>query len=116
MESFSDSDASSESDYESGQGSIPGSDCNEDELHGNFEPELSEPISEEYNNCPWTPQAQLNTTRLVQLYNNIKARVQLPIPTYLKVPWSWPARLFDIRILPSCIRTLLYYFELFWDS
>jgi hypothetical protein len=116
MESYSDSDTSSESDYESSQGSTPGSDCEEDEPSKNFEPELSEPISEEFDNSPWNPQAQLNTTRLVQLYNDIKASAQLPIPTYSKLPRTWPARPFDVRILPSYIRHPIHYFELFWDS
>ena len=52
MESYSDSDTSSESDYESSQGSTPRSDCDDDELSENIKPELSEPIDEEYDNAP----------------------------------------------------------------
>jgi len=96
MESYSDSDTSSESDYESSQGSAPGSDCDEDEPSENLEPELSETVYEEFNNAPWTPQAQLDTTRLAQLHKDIKARAQLPDPTYLRLPRSWPARPFDV--------------------
>ena len=96
MESYSDSDTSSESDYESSQGSAPGFDCDEDEPNENFEPELSETVYEEFNNAPWTPQARLDTTRLAQLHKDIKARAQLPDPTYLRLPRSWPARPFDV--------------------
>jgi hypothetical protein len=113
MESNSDSDTSSESDYESDQGSIPGSDSEEDE---NLEPELSEPSTEIFRNTPWTPQAQLDSLRLVQLHNNIKSSAQLPIPTYPKLLRTWPARPFDVRTLPNYVEKPIHYFELFWDS
>ncbi len=58
MENYSDLDTSSESEYESNQGSIAGSDYDEDELSQDLELELSE-IYEEYGNAPWDPQAQL---------------------------------------------------------
>jgi hypothetical protein len=51
MENYSDSDTSLESEYESSQGSAAGSDCDEDELSQNLEPELSE-IHEEYEDAP----------------------------------------------------------------
>src|SRR2546423_479659 len=105
-------DTSSESEYESDQESTPGSDS-EDE---NLEPELSQPTYEEYNNAIWNPQAQLQARRLVQLYAEIKARAQLPDPAYQKLSRSWPARPFDIRILPDYVQYPVYYFELFWDS
>jgi hypothetical protein len=63
--------------------------------------------NDEYENAPWNPeaqlQAQLNTTRLAQLHAEIKARAQLPDPTYKKLLWSWPPWPFDIRILPDYV-------------
>jgi hypothetical protein len=116
MEEYSNSDTSSESEYESDQGSAPGSDCDEDE---NVEPELSELIYEKFNNAPWNAQAQLqaqsNTTRLAQLHTDIKARAELPYPTYQKLPRSWPPRPFDVRILPDYIQHPIHFFELFWS-
>ena len=50
------------------------------------------------------------------MHNDIKASAQLPILTYPKLPRTWPARLFDVRTLPSYIRHPIHYFELFWDS
>jgi hypothetical protein len=44
MENYSDLDTSSESEYESSQGSVVGSDCDEDEPSRNLEPEPSEPL------------------------------------------------------------------------
>jgi hypothetical protein len=116
MESYSDSDTSSESDYESSQGSSPSSDYDEDEPYENLEPELSEPIDEEYNNAPWNPEAQLNATRLAQLHNDIKASAKLPVPLYSKLPRTWPARPFDVRILPDYVRCPIHYFELLWTT
>jgi len=116
MEAYSDSDASSESEYESSQGSAPSSDCDEDDPTENLEPQLSENIYEEFDNAPWNPQAQLDTTRLAQLHNDIKAQVQLPDPTYPKLLRTWPARLFDVRTLPDHVQHPIDYFELFWDS
>ncbi len=52
MESYSDSDTSSELDYESNQGSTPGSNYDEDKLAMNLEPKPSKTISEEYSNAP----------------------------------------------------------------
>ena len=119
MEDYSDSDTSSESEYDSDQRSASGSDC-EDEPSENLEPELSEAINEEYNNTLWNPQAQLqsqfNTACLAQLHTEIKARAQLPDPTYQKLPRSWPARPFDVQILPDYIKHPIDYFELFWGS
>jgi hypothetical protein len=118
IEDYSNSDTSSESEYESDQESIPGSDSDTDELPENLEPELSEIIHDEYKNAPWNPeaqlQAQLNTARLAQLHADIKARAQLPDPTFQKLPRSWPTRPFDVRILPDYIQHPIYYFELFW--
>ena len=59
MEDYSDSDTSSESEYESDQESTHGSDGDTDELYENLEPELSETIHDEYENAPWNPEAQL---------------------------------------------------------
>jgi hypothetical protein len=93
MEDYSDLDTSSESEYESDQesASASASDCDTDE-NENLEPEPSEIIDEEFDNAPWNPQAQLqaqlNAARLAQLHADIKARVQLPDPTYQKLPRS----------------------------
>jgi hypothetical protein len=118
MENYSNSDTSSESEYESGQGSEAASDCeDEDEPSQTLEPELSE-FHDEYENAPWNPaaqlQAQLHTARLAQLHADIKAQAKLPDPIYKKLSWSWPARPFDIQILPDYIKYPIYYFELFW--
>ena len=84
-------DTSSESEYESSQGSVVGSDCDEDEPSQNLEPEPSEPY-DEYKNTPWNPaaqlQAQLHTAQLAQLHADIKARAELPDPTYEKLSRS----------------------------
>jgi hypothetical protein len=58
MENYSDSDTSSESEYESSQGSAVESDCDEDELSQNLKPEPSE-FHDEYENALWDPEAQL---------------------------------------------------------
>ena len=119
MENYSDSDTSSESEYESSQGSVVESDCDDDEPSQNLEPELSE-FYDEYENSLWNPeaqlQAQLHASQLAQLHADIKARAQLPDPTYQKLPRSWPARPFDVRILPDYVQHPIHYFELFWDS
>jgi hypothetical protein len=52
MEDYSDSDTSSESEFESDQESVPGSDCDRDELPENLEPVLSEIAYNEYENDP----------------------------------------------------------------
>jgi hypothetical protein len=64
MESYSDSDSTSESDYESGQGSTPSSDSDNEEPTENLEPDFSETIYDEFNDALWNPQAQLDTTCL----------------------------------------------------
>jgi hypothetical protein len=89
MENYSDSDTSSESEFESNQGSAAESDCDEDEDEPNqsLEPEPSE-FYDEYKSALWNPEAQLHT--------DIKARAELPDPTYEKLPRSWPTRLFDV--------------------
>jgi Transposase IS4 len=118
MEDYSDLDTSSESEYESDQESTHRSNGDIDELYENLEPELSETIHDKYENAPWNPEAQLqaqsNATRLAQLHADIKARAQLPDPTYEKLPRSWPIRPFDVRILPDYIQHPIHYFELFW--
>jgi hypothetical protein len=58
MENYSDSDTSSESEYESGQGSEAGSDCDDNELSQNLEPEFSK-FHDKYENALWDPKAQL---------------------------------------------------------
>jgi len=100
MEDYSDSDTSSESEYESDQGSTPRSDSEEDKPSENLEPELSE----EFNNAPWNPQAQLDTIHLAQLYNEIKARAQVPNPTYPTLFRNWPA---SVTVLARISRAYL---------
>jgi hypothetical protein len=56
MASYSDSDTSSESGYESSQESLHESDCDENE---NLEPESD---AEEFEGALWDPQAQLHAT------------------------------------------------------
>jgi hypothetical protein len=114
MEDYSDSDTSSESEYESRQGSAAGSDCGEDE-HENLEPEPSKSY-DEYENALWNPAAQLHAVQLAQLHADIKARAELLDPTYKKLSWSWPIRPFDVRILPDHVQHPIHFFELFWGQ
>ena len=58
--------------------------------------------------------AQLHAAQLAQLHAEIKARAELPVPTYEKLSRSWPPRPFDVRILPDDVRDPIDYFELFW--
>ena len=119
MEDYSDSDTSSESEYDSNQESTHSSDYDEDEPSENLEPELSEPVHDEYKNA-WSPQAQLQAqlerAHLAKLHADINARAELPDPTYQKLHRSWPARPFDVRILPDNVQDSIHYFELSWDS
>jgi hypothetical protein len=48
------------------------------------------------------------------LHADIKARAQIPDPTYEKLYRSWPTRPFDVRILPDYVQHPIHYFELFW--
>jgi hypothetical protein len=123
MENYSDSDTSSESKYESDQGSALGSGCDEDEPTENLEPELSATIHDHDYDAYYSPstveaqlQAQHNATLLAQLHADIKGRAQLPDPTYQKLLRSWPARPFDVQILPDHVKHPIHYFELFWGS
>ena len=119
MASLSDLDTSSESEYDSGQDST--SEIDEDSDDGTLEPERD---VEDFKNAPWDPTAQLHaaqlhanelhTRQLAQLHAKIKARAELPIPTYPKLPRRWPFRLFDVRTLPDHIHSPIHYFELFW--
>src|ERR1700722_14280369 len=116
MENYSDSDTSSESEYESSKGSEARSNC-EDELSQDLEPEPSE-FYNEYQDALWNPEAQLKSqlhdAQLAQLHAEIKARAELPDPTYKKLSRSWPTRPFDVRILPDYVQHPIHYFELFW--
>ena len=117
IEDYSDLDTSSELEFGSNQGSIIGSNC-DDELDENLEPKLSDVFEDEYENAPQNPQAQLqarlDAVRLAQLHADIKARAQLPNPTYQKLLQSQPPRPFDVRILPNYVQHPIDYFELFW--
>jgi hypothetical protein len=117
MENPCDSDTSSESEYDSGEGSTVVSDCDEDEPSQDLEPEPSE-YYDEYMNTPWNPdaqiKAQLDAAQLAQLHAEIKARAEIPVPTYPKLFRSWPFRLFDVRILLDYVQHPIHYFELFW--
>jgi hypothetical protein len=121
MENPSDSDTSSKSEYNSGEGSAAVSDCDEDEpcQDQELEPEPDKDYNDdEYMNTPWNPdaqiQAQLDAAQLAQLHAEIKARAEIPVPTYPKLFRSWPFWPFDIRILPDHVQHLIHYFELFW--
>jgi hypothetical protein len=118
MALYSDSDTSSESGYDLEQDST--SEMDEDSDNETLEPERDAP--EEFENTPWNPTAQLHTTQLdqlharqlAQLHAEIKARAELPDPSYPKLPRRWPFRLFDVRTLPDHVRSPIHYFELFW--
>ena len=94
MASLSDLDTSSESEYDSGQDST--SEMDEDSDNETLEPKRDAPNSEDFKNAPWDPTAQLHATQLHagelharqlgQLHAKIKARAELPIPTYPKLP------------------------------
>jgi hypothetical protein len=110
METYSDLDTSSESEYDSGGGSAAVSECDKNELcqDQDLEPEPSEGYDEEYNNTLWNPdaqiQAQLDAAQLAQLHAEIKARAEIPVdPTYPKLFRSWPFRPFDVCILPDYV-------------
>ena len=105
MEDYSDSDTSLVSEYESDQESTPESDGDTDELSENLEPELSKTNHEKYKKAPWNPKAQFDA--------DIKARAQLPDPTYQKLQRAWPSRPFDVQILPDYVQHPIYYFDLF---
>src|SRR5438045_5278572 len=107
-----DLDTLSESDYDS---DLDSTTSEMDENHENVEPECD---------ADWDPSTQLYTTQLHaeqfhaeqlnQLHSRIKSQAQTPIPTFPKLPWHWPFRNFDVRILPDYIESPLHYFELFW--
>jgi hypothetical protein len=102
MENYSDSDTSSESEYNSGGGSAAVLDCDEDE-----------PESDKYYENPDAQiQAQLDDAQLTQLHAEIKARAEIPVPTYPKLFRSWPFQPFDVRILPDYVQHPIHYFEL----
>ena len=64
IKDYNDLDTSSESEYESDQGSTPRSNSEKDELSENLEPELSELIHNEYDNALSNPRPQLEAQRL----------------------------------------------------
>ena len=79
-----------ESEYESDQESTPGSNCDEDEPSRNLEPEFSAAtIDSNDSDCNYSQSAmeaqlqdQHDVILLAQLHADIKARAQLPDPTY----------------------------------
>ena len=118
MENYSDSDTSSESEYNSDGGSAAVSDCDEDEPSQDLEPEPSEYYDEHWN-IPWNPdaqiQVQLDDAQLAQLHTEIKARAEILVnPIYQKLFRTCPPQPFDVRILPDYVQHLIHYFELFW--
>jgi hypothetical protein len=119
MEICSNSDTSSESECESDRDVPTEPDLDEVGLHEEFEPEPSAPDHDEYETF-WTPvdqlNAQINTTSLQELHTKIKAQATLPDPTYQKLPRAWPARPFDVRILPDSVQSPIDYFDLLWTS
>jgi len=115
MENYSDSDTSSESEFDSINGSIAESDDDESQ---DLEPERSE-YYDEYENHSWNPdaqiQAQLTARQLAQLHAEIIAQAETPDPAYPKLPRSWPFWAFNVRSLPEYVVDPIHYFELFWD-
>jgi hypothetical protein len=117
MEEYSDSDTSSES-----EGDPDGDPTIEPEvdLHEEVEPEPSAPNHDDEYETFWTPadqlNAQINAACLQELHTKIKAQATLPDPTYQKLPRVWPARPFDVRILPDSVQNPIDYFELLWTS
>jgi hypothetical protein len=121
MENYSDSDASSESEFDPISGSFAESDDDksQDPESQDLEPEPSEYYNE-YMNAPWNPDTQfatqLDTAQLHQLHAEIKAQAETPDPPYPKLPRSWPFQPFDVRILPDYVVHPIHYFELFLRS
>ena len=86
MASLSDLDTSSESEYDSSQDSTSEMDEDSDD----------ETLKPERDAAPWDPTAQLHAAQLHanelharqlgQLHAKIKARAELPTPTYSKLP------------------------------
>ena len=56
----------------------------------------------------------MTAEQLAQLHAEIKARAETPKPVYIKLPWLWPFRPFDVQILPDYIEHPIHYFKLFW--
>jgi hypothetical protein len=81
MASLSDLDTSSESEYDSGQDST--SEMNKDSNDETLKPKCNTPNSEDFENAPWGPTAQLHAAQLhanelharqlAQLHAKIKA-------------------------------------------
>jgi hypothetical protein len=109
MENYSDSDTSSESEFDSSKGSIAESDDESQDL---------EPEPSKYRHVLWNldaqTQAQLDSVQLAQLHAEIEARTKMSVnPTYPKLAWSRLFQLFDVRILFECVVHLIHYFEFF---
>ena len=119
MEAYSDSDTSSESEYDSDKDSTLDPNLEEVDPREEVEPELSAPDHDEYETF-WTPadqlEAQINASYLRQLHTNIKAQAELPNPTYQKLPRAWPARDFTVRTLPEFVKQPIDYFNLLWTT
>jgi hypothetical protein len=119
MDGYSDSDTSSESEYDLDKDSTIEADLDEVDLHEEVEPEPSVPNHNEYETF-WIPTDQLNAQihahQLRQLHTKIKAQATIPDPTYQKLPRTWPARPFDVRILPDSVQNPIDYFDLLWTS
>jgi hypothetical protein len=122
MESYSDSDTSSESEYSSDlqPDNQPDNEPDDDDPIEDVQPERSMPTDDDEYETFWTPadqlRAQIDSACLNQLHADIKARATIPDPAYQKLPRAWPPRPFDVRTLPNSIQDPIYYFELFWTS
>jgi hypothetical protein len=79
-------DESSKLEYKSNESLPPNSNYDEDDCNEDLEPEASQESIEEFDGITWSPQAQMNTERLAQLYRDIKASTELLDPTYQKLP------------------------------
>src|SRR6266576_1120755 len=105
MESYSDSDTSSESEYSSDL--QPDNEPDDDDPIEDVQPERSMPTNDDKYETFWTPadqlRAQIDSACLSQLHADIKARATIPDPAYQKLPRAWPPRPFDVRTLPNSI-------------
>jgi hypothetical protein len=116
MESYSDSDTSSESGC--GSDFQPDNESDNDDDLIEYQPERSMPTDDDAYKTYWKPidqlEAQIESACLNQLHKDIKARATILDLAYQKLPRMWPPRPFDIRTLPNLVQDPIHYFELFW--
>ena len=115
MESYSDSDTSSESECDS---DLESDNETDDNLIEDSQLERSVPTNDDEYETFWTLadqlKAQIESACLARLHSDIKARATIPDPAYQKLCRAWPPRPFDVRTLPDSVKDPIHYFELFW--